>query len=448
MSLFNFSKLPAGVTKAKIVDKSVITQEPDDEIIQLMANDGVNICASACSSCWDVKLPADYEARAEYVSKRTDTGHSSVTEHSNNVFYMAIPKNEIEYLVEILDTNKYLNTCVRFSKKYDYIYMIIGGSWRAWNYLIGKLISSAALTGNNNPLTTRLLNSVYNYCDRAGFSDMVKNHMISDRFTNVNMVANYDNYVNLITGEATVISDKIDCYGLDNINKLISLLIEYCPEAELFKINDLFKFCTCTILFKNLSRTGTHQLVRHRNAITQESQRYVDYSNGSFTSPAKFKPDRYDADYKYPITFGRSSQKMNLQEIGDCITAIYKQLSDKDKLGKLALLKEDARSYLPSSIQCRKIFITYTWDYLFAFLRLREDKHAQAEIRAYATDLGDWFAELYPEFTHLYRKDTGDTSWLNYPIPKKDSNPEDMTKESFIEVMENSIKTETIEKSE
>ena len=291
----------------------------------------------------------------------------------------------------------------------------------------------------------RIKTAIYNNCDESGFSDMIKNQVIPNKFLNVNLVENYNNTVDLVKGQPIAIADDIDCYGLDNINRLINILTDYCPEPELFRVSDVIPFCTCTILFKNMSRTGTHQLVRHRNAITQESQRYVDYSNACFNSPAKFK-DIYDPNYKYPVTFGRSAQKMTLQEIGDNIAKIYGQLVNKDKLGKMALLKEDARSYLPSSIQCKKIFITFTWDYLFKFLQLREDKHAQAEIRSYAIKIGDWFAEQYPDFVCAYRENSGDASWMTYPIPNRNENIEVKDeRESIIEVMSNAIETETIE---
>lgn len=451
MSFFNFGKekLPAGVTKAKIEDNSTIPT-PDgviDEngVSQLMANDGVNICSIASSVCWDVKIPDQYDKRSEYISRRTATGHGSVTEHSNNVFFLIVPNSELQSLVEVLDTNRYLHTCVKFSKKYNHAYMIIGGSWRAWNYLITQSTAYRSMHPEHvNHIMDRLLNGgVYTFCDWSGFADLLKNHAIPNNFSNVNMTAMYNNPINL--NQAPIeISKNVDCYGIDNINRLINMLTEVCPEPELFTVADIFEFCTCTILFKNMSRIITQQLVRHRNAITQESQRYVDRSNAGFNSPAKFK-DIYNPDFKYPITFGRSSQKMTLQEIGDNIINIYGQLFDKNNLGSNALVKEDARGYLPSNTQCERIFITFTWDYLFHFLRLREDKHAQAEIRMFATDIGNWFADLYPEFVCMYRPDAGDASWVNYPIPNKEMDDTPMDKESFIEVIENSMKEETIQ---
>lgn len=144
-----------------------------------------------------------------------------------------------------------------------------------------------------------------------------------------------------------------------------------------------------TILFKNMSRTGTHQLVRHRNAITQESQRYVDYSEACFANPAKFKPDKYDPKEVYEITFGGSTANYTLDELGAEMQKIYTQLRNPSN-GSTPLLKEDARGFLPGNIECKRLYMTFTYTTLLAFLHLRCDPAAQAEIRKYATEIQEF----------------------------------------------------------
>ena len=82
---------------------------------------------------------------------------------------------------------------------------------------------------------------------------------------------------------------------------------------------------------------------------------------------------------------------MTLQEIGDNIAGIYGQLIDKDRTQGHDLQREDARAYLPNNIRCNKLYMTFTWRNFFSFLHLREEAHAQAEIRKYAIELGDYF---------------------------------------------------------
>jgi flavin-dependent thymidylate synthase len=142
-----------------------------------------------------------------------------------------------------------------------------------------------------------------------------------------------------------------------------------------------------------MSRIITQQLTRHRNAITQESQRYVDYSGAPFNDPADFK-DKYDKDKIYAIDwFNEENQKLTIKatsaNIGKMINSIYGQLRDQ------GMDKEDARAYLTNNTQCGKIYITFTFRKLIKFLELRVDPSAQAEIhKVYAIPIERMFKEL------------------------------------------------------
>lgn len=362
----------------------------------IMMNDGVNICSRACAVCWDTKLPADYDKRAEYIGKRTRIGHTSVIEHSNLVLYMEI--NIDKYytdLIEFLSSTRFLHT--KFAKSNlnkDLGYLIIGGSWRAYADLY-KVMSN-----HSNYILMRVTNMVYKYIHADGMRDIIEYGILDkENFANLNLTnaaAMYNRY----NSKDYIINDNLECVNCDDIEVLIKSINTQCPEPELFTIYDLLQFCTITINFKNMSRIISQQLTRHRNGITQESQRYVDYSKGSFNSPAKFRPDLYDAKHKYPISFGNgTTMYLTLQEIGDSIASIYGQLTDKSpKNAKYALKYEDARGFLPNNIQCGTIYITFTWQNFLTFLYLREDPHAQAEFRQYGIELGKWFRSLYPDY--------------------------------------------------
>ena len=189
-----------------------------------------------------------------------------------------------------------------------------------------------------------------------------------------------------------------------------------------------------------MSRIITQQLCRHRNAITQESQRYVDYSNSCFNPPYIFKPGKYDPDYKYTIKFGGSSFKMTLDELGEYMTNIYGMLtSDKNH----PLMKEDARAYLPGNTQCRKIYMTFTYASLIKFLELRESKAAQAEIRMYAQNIGSWFREYTKNFLRFENTSNNRTVLVfdENPITflEEKINSTDL-EEAYIKSIENIIK--------
>ena len=177
-------------------------------------------------------------------------------------------------------------------------------------------------------------------------------------------------------------SDNLDIIHMDNLQQISDLL-------GLDKENCL-DFVSITTNFKNMSRIITQQLTRHRNGITQESQRYVNYSDSVFNSPAKFK-DKYDPEKIYNTPIG----DMNMSELGYTLTSIYRYLVDQ------GVDKEDARAYLPQNVQCGKLFMTFNLRTLFVFLNLRLDSHAQAEIRQYAEKLA--------ELTEMYAKNLGMT---------------------------------------
>ena len=84
-------------------------------------NDGIRICAQACSCCWDKTIPEDYEGQVNYLARRCKTGHTSVLEHSNLVILYKLPNMlsthedmiQTQTLIEFLGNCRYLNTVVR-----------------------------------------------------------------------------------------------------------------------------------------------------------------------------------------------------------------------------------------------------------------------------------------------------------------------------------------------
>ena len=354
-------------------------------------NNAIPICAEACACCWDKKVPEGYQETAEYIAKRSRIGHTSVIEHSNFVILISTPKKFVGELVNLLDSCNYLNHRTITSNDGNIYYTILGGSFRGYSDIYREIDNL------NNPILQAITQTLYTYSHSAMFEDLGKLGLMDmNGFMNTEPDENYMLLTDTEAMDSSSDNDLFKIIGIDSIKKLFNNLHkvnEY--VANSIGIYDLIKFTTVTVLFKNMSRTCTHQLVRHRNAITQESQRYVDYSSACFSSPAVFKPDKYDPDHKYTITFGSGpNQKMTLGELGDEMCKIYGQLFDSHITGEeYALLKEDARAYLPGNVQCRKIYMTFTYKNLLKFLNLREHSAAQAEIRLYAVALGQYFRD-------------------------------------------------------
>jgi flavin-dependent thymidylate synthase len=365
-------------------------------------NNAIDICAEACACCWDKAVPNDYAGRAEYVGKRSKTGHTSILEHSNHDIYMNIPYAYNDDLVSFLDMNKYLNHRIYKNRNGDWC-LLIGGSYRGYCDLY---LNTDDI---NNPILKAITGNLYIYANSAAFEDICKlGLMDKSKFMN----AEPDENCMLLSDAYSRIDNKLfSIVAIDGIKKLYTNLYRIDEEfAKSLTTFDLIDFVTITVLFKDMSRASTHQLVRHRNAITQESQRYVDYSKAGFTSPAEFKPGKYDPDHKYRIQFGPSGpMHMTLQEIGDAICNLYDMLNNPAIAGKEhALLREDARGYLPANVQCRKLYMTFTYKKFFKFLELREASGAQAEIRTYASAIGNCINSITEfdsrDLMYLYNK--------------------------------------------
>lgn len=352
-------------------------------------NNAIPICAEACSCCWDKVAPEDYDGKAEYIAKRSRIGHTSVLEHSNYVVYINADTQYTDDIMILLSWNHYLYTKLIKSEDGNSWHLIIGGSFRAYADLYRE---SDDL---NNAILKAITGNLYTYGNSAAFEDIIKLGLLDkDMFNNIEPDENCCLLTDdKLTGADT---DLVKIIGVDDVSKLYTNLYDASPEvASMVTTYDLIKFCTISVLFKNMSRTGTHQLVRHRNAITQESQRYVDYSKSCFTSPDTLKPEKYDSEHKYKIRFGTSApMNLTLSEIGKAMCEIYEMLYNPAIAGGAnALLKEDARAFLPNNVQCKKLYMTFTYKSFFKFLNLREDKAAQIEIRNYANTLGDLFRE-------------------------------------------------------
>jgi thymidylate synthase (FAD) len=121
---------------------------------------------------------------------------------------------------------------------------------------------------------------------------------------------------------------------------------------------------SATFLFEGISRTCTHQLVRHRLAsFSQESQRYVDLDRGGWKAVVP------------------EAVRANLQAVTE-LEDFWRTAEEKyARLRALGIRKEDARFLLPNAAETR-IITTMNFAAWSHFLWLRAvDQAAQWEIR-------------------------------------------------------------------
>ena len=125
---------------------------------------------------------------------------------------------------------------------------------------------------------------------------------------------------------------------------------------------------------KGISRACADQLRTHRLlSFTMMSQRYVDISEQEFIHPFKA-----------------------LEFAGESVKAMEKTQKDFYKLlVKNGIPKEDARMYIGMGMST-EVYFACNFRELRHILKLRLDKHAQAEIRTLAKGVYDICAERWP----------------------------------------------------
>ena len=128
-----------------------------------------------------------------------------------------------------------------------------------------------------------------------------------------------------------------------------------------------FEHAVFTFGIEGVSRTLTHQLVRHRMAsYSQQSQRYVDGENFDIITPDSIKGDE--------------------KALEEFEKAIREAQESYQKLSKLGVPKEDARFVLPNASDTR-IIMTVNARSLFNFFKHRCCFRAQWEIKALADEM-------------------------------------------------------------
>lgn len=175
------------------------------------------------------------------------------------------------------------------------------------------------------------------------------------------------------------------CYSEDSAGEIIRKDDD--PAKVLKKIvgmghHSVIEHAVFSFSVEGVSRTLTHQLVRHRIAsFSQQSQRYVSMGKASYVTPPSITADE-DAAKRY-------------HTLMDEIWTLYSELSG-------ILPKEDARYVLPNACHTN-IVITMNARELWHFFSLRCCNRAQWEIREMALRM----MELCQQVSPVIFKDVG-----------------------------------------
>ena len=126
------------------------------------------------------------------------------------------------------------------------------------------------------------------------------------------------------------------------------------------------------LLFTGVSRSLTHELVRHRAGFgfSQLSQRFVDESECSFVEPEAIAAD--PELHRLWLEAVQASQTA-YRDLADRLTETFKDIPDRTARRKKA--REAARSVLPNATET-KIFVTANGRALRHFIEMRGDAAA------------------------------------------------------------------------
>ena len=387
--VFNTDKAYKNLDKS--VKKELLAME--NKMIQVIhVNPNVYLAQRGARICiGQDTMKESYIKQATYVSKVLNRGHESVSEHTNVIGLFGIPNIEIiKYIdsyTEMLANMHFCNVTTKDGENLNY--MLFSGSARAFIHCVREC------NIDNYFVNEYLKPFIYQSFDKELMTPLIKNNMMEE-----------DKFQYLPDGEISEVEDKVvqvkntkektdvensalDCDNVfepEEYDEEHVTLIYQSPIQKLynkvkdygFTLKDVYKVATVTFIFHDISRTCSHQLVRHRVGISQESQRYVahDYTKENFINPIKMN---YEDRYK-DSKFNSVIKKMD--EINPFSNYAY--------LLSSGILKEDARAWLPSNVTTQ-LMMTFTyWQYAH-FLYFRLEKGAQKEIRENCADESSWF---------------------------------------------------------
>lgn len=203
---------------------------------------------------------------------------------------------------------------------------------------------------------------------------------------NVRLITNTQDPETVIAAAAKL------CYSKKDGKKLFDEMID--DEALLDRFLDRFmelghgsplEHATFTFEISGVSRSCSHQLVRHRNtSFNQKSQRYVDEENFEYVTPDVIASYE-DADDLFDLA---------MADANDSYKVIKEALMDAGYPEKIA--QENARAVLPNAC-ATSLVMTMSLRQIYNFLDIRLCNRAQDEIREVATRIYDIMKTNFPK---------------------------------------------------
>ena len=279
-----------------------------------------------------------------FVAKLAERGHLDVLEHAYASFSFVCLYTDSIYpnLIDFQIENKYLD--IDYIEEEDRLYIIISGNIRAWYESFGHIDLWTDLIGDKQ------LQTLFRYLVAISpnvFANNNNGFIIDENCQEYKIVRDYQ-------------YDMMEQINVEQKFAPDVIMLSMSPNLVIPDMGNDISHATFQI--DNVSRSFTHQHVRHRLlSHSQESQRYVDMNNFEYVMPKDFSDEqRYwiDANMK-----GIKSLYYILRSHG--------------------ARKEDARCILPNCTTT-KIITSGDQKGWRHYIKLRDAKDAQNEIQVVA----------------------------------------------------------------
>jgi flavin-dependent thymidylate synthase len=346
----------------------------------ISASESSNIDSIAARLCIAAKPFTDYNKIVDHIGRIAKRGHESIMGHSNIIMLLNIDIDLIDNFVDVSNAFHFLEySVVKNEETSEYVFLI-GGSIRAYKYFLRNIKDI------NNSLFVAVINNLYISAESVYFKDLIADGIMDENM--FSYIPNAIININKEEGEDAEANGTI-VYQEPTLGKCVDIIYSEDPYEILdqvkmygFELKDVLKVTVCSIIFHDVSRAISQQMTRHLAGISQESQRYVNYSNCGFIDPTKFEDDKTDSLKLFTINIFGTTVQMTPQQLGDELIKIYPQLIDQ------GMLKQDARGFLPFNVPT-KLMMTFTYSNLIHFIKERTNIAAQPEIRNISLELID-----------------------------------------------------------
>ncbi len=171
----------------------------------------------------------------------------------------------------------------------------------------------------------------------------------------------------------------------------------------------VFEHAVYVVLIEGVSRSLTHELVRHRAGFgySQLSQRYVDESEAAFVVPPAIQGDE-DLESAWQVQVSQAQAAY----VGAVERLMERYSWVEDRVHRRKMAREAARSLLPNATET-KIVVSGNIRAWRTLLELRLGEGAEREIRRLAVRLLETLRGEAPRFFadfELYQADDGERS--------------------------------------